>query len=474
MATNVPAPTFTARGFVAPDQPTVLAGVLADYNAAFGGGLNLGLETPQGQLASSTAAILGQVFDAFCALANNVDPSYATGRYLDAIARIYFLARNPAEPTTVQATCTGLPGTVIPFNSLAKSADGNIYGATTGGTIPDAGTVALAFYCMTAGPIACPAGSLTQIYQAIPGWDTITNPADGVIGSNVESDAAFEARREASVAVNSRGSLSAIEGAVLSVAGVLDAYTVENSTNAPATIGGVLLAANSIYVAVAGGDPAAVAKAIWSRKAPGCSYNGSTTVTVFDTNSGYSPPFPSYLVSFQVPASVSVLFSVSIANSAQVPADVIALVQAAVIAAFGGVDGGPRARIGTTVYAARFYAAVAALGSWAQLISILVGSANAASARFTASIAAGVMTVTAVTSGVLAIGQTVSGAGVVPGTLISTFGTGTGGTGTYNLSRPQTVASEVMASALPNATQVAVRLDQIPTIAADNIAVILV
>lgn len=59
----------------------------------------------------------------------------------------------------------------------------------------------------------------------------------------------------------------------------------------------------------------------------------------------------------------------------------------------------------------------------------------------TASIAGTTMTVTAMTSGAFAVGQTLSGAGVTGGTTITALGTGTGGTGTYTVSASQTVAS---------------------------------
>lgn len=63
------------------------------------------------------------------------------------------------------------------------------------------------------------------------------------------------------------------------------------------------------------------------------------------------------------------------------------------------------------------------------------------SAVVTGSIAAKVLTVTAVTSGKLAVGQTISGSGVTAGTKITGLLTGTGGTGTYSVSATQTVAS---------------------------------
>ncbi len=70
-----------------------------------------------------------------------------------------------------------------------------------------------------------------------------------------------------------------------------------------------------------------------------------------------------------------------------------------------------------------------------------VAGAVISASAITASFATNVMTVT-VTSGVLAVGQAISGTGVPANTYISSLGTGTGGTGTYNLSTsPGTVAS---------------------------------
>lgn len=62
----------------------------------------------------------------------------------------------------------------------------------------------------------------------------------------------------------------------------------------------------------------------------------------------------------------------------------------------------------------------------------------------TGAIAGTTLTVSAVTSGTLAVGQTISGTGVTAGTTITAFGTGTGGTGTYTVSIAQTVASEAI------------------------------
>lgn len=54
---------------------------------------------------------------------------------------------------------------------------------------------------------------------------------------------------------------------------------------------------------------------------------------------------------------------------------------------------------------------------------------------FTGSISGTILTVTAVASGTVQIGQTIAGAGIPAGTVITELGTGTGGVGTYELNQ---------------------------------------
>lgn len=371
--TNVPPLTFTPTGLVVPSEADVLAGVQADIDAAFGGGVNPALTTPQGQLAQSEAAVIGAKNSQLLFYVNNIDPAYAQGRMQDAIGRIYFIERNPAEPTSVQCLCIGAQSTVIPTGALATDGT-NVWVCTAGGTIPIGGSITLPFACATTGPVACPANSVNQIYQTIPGWDSINNPAPGVLGAVVESRADFEYRRQQSVAQNSVGTIQAIVGKVLNVDGVLDAYGTQNDTAAPVTVGGVTIAPNSLYVCVSGGVPQDVADAIWSKKPPGCGYTGGTTVSVQDTSNGYQPPYPTYSVKYQTAVGLPIKFAVTITSSPQVPSDAADQIKAAITAAFNGSDGGARARIGATLYASRYYSGVAALGAWAQIVEILIGS----------------------------------------------------------------------------------------------------
>lgn len=374
---SVPKIQFTPAGLVIPAETDVLAGVQADMNAAFGGGLNPALETPQGQLASSQAAIIGDKNNEFALFVNQVDPQYSADRFQDAIGRIYFLTRKPATPTAVTATLNGLAGTVVPAGTLAQDTNGNTYALSGDATIGAGGVVDAEFQNIENGPIPCAAGTLTQVYQAVPGWDTITNAADGTLGSDVESRADFEYRRKNSVAKNGTGTPQAIYAEVFALADVLDVYVKDNPTGSAVNTGSTNypIAAHSVYVAVVGGTDADVADAIWRKKDLGCDTNGNTSATVVDP-SGYSYPQPSYVIKFQRPAGLAVKFAVRIVNAPSLPSNIVTLVKNAIIARFNGADGTTLERIGATILASRYYGAVVAVASNVSLLDVLIGTSS--------------------------------------------------------------------------------------------------
>ena len=67
-------------------------------------------------------------------------------------------------------------------------------------------------------------------------------------------------------------------------------------------------------------------------------------------------------------------------------------------------------------------------------------------AAFTGSVVGDTLTVSAVRSGVVAVGSPVYGSGVALGTRVTALGSGTGGTGTYLVSPVQSIGSEVLAA----------------------------
>lgn len=82
-------------------------------------------------------------------------------------------------------------------------------------------------------------------------------------------------------------------------------------------------------------------------------------------------------------------------------------------------------------------------GSGTGTSSPLTTTANV----FTGAIAGTTLTVSAVTSGQLSLGQQVLGAGVTANTFITALGSGAGLTGTYTVNNSQTVSSETLSAA---------------------------
>lgn len=401
MSTSVPQIQFTDAGLIIPTDAAILTGTQADINAAFGGGLNQGLSTPQGQVASSQAAIVADKDAQIAYLVNQFDPAYAEGRFQDALARLYFATRKGAAGTVVTCTLGGLPGTTIPAGTLAYDTNNNTYTLLGTVVIGVGSTVSSSWQNLTTGPIACPSGTLIKVGQAINGWDSVTNPSDGTVGRNVESRADFYNRVFNSVAINGEGTCSAIYAAVFSVNNVLDCFVIDNPSSLTESSnplpGGTPNSSNyplpphSVFIAVVGGDDQEIANAIWGKKDTGCDYSahpiGGSPVpgegsvsdnTVLDT-SGYDFPQPSYRVSFIRPGSLPIYYAVQIVNTPNLPSNIATLVKNAIIAQFNGENGNARARIGSAVLAAQYYACVAAIGSYVVLLSISVGTAPAPS-----------------------------------------------------------------------------------------------
>lgn len=373
MTTNVPEITWVDGAPVLPTELDILAGVQADQSAAFGGGLNTSLTTPQGQLAQSETAIIADKNSQIAFIAAQVNPETASGIWQDGIGKLYNLTRIPAAGTVVSATCTGAVGVTIPAGSVAQDTAGYLYSSTASVTIGAGGTVTAQFQNQTPGPFACAIGALNTIYTAIAGWDTITNAAAGAVGNYVESRAAFEARRQLSVAFNSVNSLGSILSNILAVADVLDAAVVDNTTGSTIYYGATdyPLVAHSVLASVAGGDSTDVATALWEKKPVGVAYNGNTTVSITDTSNGY--PYSTYSVTFLIPTSTPIYFAVQIKSNPALPTDIDTLVSDAIIAAFTGTDGGVKARINQAIYASRFYAGISAIDPNISIAALTLG-----------------------------------------------------------------------------------------------------
>ena len=367
MKTNVPEIEMTATGLKLPSELDILKGVLADFNTAFGGNLNLNLETPQGQLASSLAAIIADKNNQIAWLANQVHPDYAEGFMQDAIAKIYFLERKQATDSVVTCEFMGLAGTRIPKGFIVKDALGNNWVLQQNISILHDGKVTGTL--STKGNVSAKAHTVNQMYQTIVGLDRVDNPQDAIPGKLTESRAEFRDRRQRSVAINAHGTPQAVYANVFALDGVSDVYVVDNPKGEAVTLNGYRLKPHSIYVAVVGGNNQQIAKTILQYAGNGCDFNGNTNVTVYDDN--YSEPKPAYQVSFMRPVDLPIYFRVRVEQGA--PIGYQDVIKQAIIAAFNGDN---KARIGANIYAIRYVAPVVKAMPDAHILDVEIGLAK--------------------------------------------------------------------------------------------------
>lgn len=378
---SVPKLTITYQGVTIPQAVDIRTGVMADYNFAFGGNLNItSTATPQAHISDNLTQNISDANAAIAEVIAGVDPATSDGRMQDGIGRIYFIGRKGATASVVQATVTGQPGAILPAGSLARDVNGQYWASSGAVTFPGTGVTSVQFACTAPGPVQLGIGELNRIAQASLGWDAINNTGAAVTGTNTESRAEFEARRFASVAANGSGSAASIRGAVWEVEGVLDVYAYDNRLSTPITIGSTAFSVpgHCVYVAVVGGSDEEVATAIYQRKNGGCNLTGNTSVDVVDDASGVALPYPVYQIQFERPAAAPVKFLVQIKASTALPSDIVQLTKQSVMDTFNGVnDYASRARVGGLIFASSYYAGIASISSSVLILSVKVGDVTA-------------------------------------------------------------------------------------------------
>lgn len=344
------------KGFIAESVEDVRSAVRTVWVDAFKNPdlpeLNTAAETPQGQIIDSQTASIMNKDNEFIFLANQFNPATATGIFQDALAKIYFLNRQPATATVVACTCTGLQGVVIPADAVIQTTNGIQLTNIEAGTIPASGSLVLNFQATQTGPIAVGAGTATIIVTQIPGWDSVTNAAAGIVGRNEESQREFATRIAKSVAINSQGSVNAIYAALANLPGVVAVVVLENDTDDAVEKEGVNITAHSICISIYGGNNDDIAETIYNKKDMGCGTVGNTQISY--TNSRGTE----FNYNILIPTPTSIGIKVTINNTANLPSNIQALVQQAVLDNFNGVDGSTPVAMAQTLYATRFVPAI--------------------------------------------------------------------------------------------------------------------
>jgi len=292
-----------STGLIVADTADTQTEVEDEYKLLFGADLIIDPESPEGLFISAEVESRDGIARNNADLANQINPNFAEGIFLDAIFSLTGGQRLAGEKSTfsVDPTITGQAGTFIPEGSQAKTASGELFETTEDVTIDISGTDTVGFQSVEDGNIQVAIGELNIIVDAILGWETVNNTVAATPGKLEESDLAARIRRVEELAIQGQSVTEAVFSNVRNVDGVISLTFRQNVENTVEVIDGIIMQPHSVFVCVDGGLDSEVAAALLNSKSDGADWNGTTIVVVTDALSGQD-----YDVQFQRPDEIDV------------------------------------------------------------------------------------------------------------------------------------------------------------------------
>lgn len=257
---------INSNGLIVPDTADLLSDVQQEFKDAFGQDLIVTPDTPQGVLITALTIVRDSLVRNNAALANQINPIISGGIFLDAILALTGYARFAQTYSYAIVNMTGVAGSVIPQGVTIQNTNGDIFASNLPVTLNSLGQGSVTFTAIASGPIVATAGTLTTIVSGAIGLETVTNPADAILGTETESDVDAKVRRKVILALQGTSLPEAIISGLNKTTGVNSLAFLENVSNATQVIQGVTMISHSIYVCVDGGADTDVANTLNNKK----------------------------------------------------------------------------------------------------------------------------------------------------------------------------------------------------------------
>jgi uncharacterized phage protein gp47/JayE len=329
---------LTSTGFVAKTLPIIRAEIDAAFKTAFGQSFDVSDDSAAGEFAGIIAERESLVWELAEAVYNAFDPDGSTNTALDMVCALTGTVREAASASTVVATLTGTPATIVAAASVASvtgtearfatDAECTIvaldawqdstayelgdrvtnasrcYVCITAGTSAGAGgptttsdditdntvhwrymgegtgAVDQASTAEETGPIVCASGDLIVIETPVSGWSSVINLLDADLGSDIETDAALRVRREEELALPATSTIDGIRAALLAIA---DVETVRMFVNNTDVIDADGVPPHAFEALIQGGTNQDIFDALLANTAAGIATHGTTAGTADDS-----------------------------------------------------------------------------------------------------------------------------------------------------------------------------------------------
>lgn len=214
---------------------------------------------------------------------NNRTPNTAIGTGLDNNVAFADIQRKSSTYSSVQLTITGANGTSLKGCYALDENDNRWNIPDT--VIPETGMITVDAICSVSGNISALPNTVNKIGTPLFGWYSVNNNNAATPGTDVETDAELRGRFSLAIRSPSLTVFESLSAAISALEGVSRISGFENDTSAESTgteppnipAG---LPPHSVTFIVEGGEDDQIAKAIYSKKTPGCYTNGTTAVQI--------------------------------------------------------------------------------------------------------------------------------------------------------------------------------------------------
>lgn len=294
------APIITADGITAPAFAEILEFLQDKYRQIYGADIYLGNDSQDGQFLGLIAREFSNNNSAIIECYNSRSPLTAYGDALSRNVQINGISRKVPTNSTVTLVLIGVAGTTINNGYVADQLE-NLWALPSPLVIGVNGQVTATATCQTIGAVIAAPNTVNRISTPTRGWQTATNPSSAIIGAPVETDLALRKRQAKSVSIPSQSMRAGIEGALLSLDGVVQARVFENDTDKADFRG---LPPHSIAAVVVGGVSTEIAQTIFTTKSSGCRMIGNTEVGILDNND--NPAYITYYAAEVVTPTIEV------------------------------------------------------------------------------------------------------------------------------------------------------------------------
>lgn len=264
------------------------------YRMIYGDDIVLDSNTSDGQLLDILTQMNTDLRERLTELYNQQNPDSVRGIAQDKMYRINNLFRKGGSFTiqtltlTLNSTVAKLQGLDANYNDVTATAYGFTDNSGMAWYLIDtqenltAGVHDLLFRCSQLGNITPVLNSIVNPIEIVSGVVSATNGIAPVsIGVTEETDEDFATRRQRSTEDRSQNTVDSMRGAILDLAGVVDALVYQNNTDETDLINNIK--AHQIWVIVEGGASSDIATAIYANIAS-ASMKGDVEVDILTTS----------------------------------------------------------------------------------------------------------------------------------------------------------------------------------------------